>query len=426
MARGDSRKRSRSGRRGSERDRRDDRRDKSRGRDRGGGGRSRSRGRDRDRDRSRGRGGDKGRRRSRSRSKSRSRSRETKGGISASKNIPILKDKKKSGWDTPPPGMVASMDATVAPPALGDIAPQMPQLGALAPEQRDFPLPPGAPGAGAAPKVSSIQAALEAQQKMLAAKAGGMSMLGAGQPPPPPPEVAQQAVDTAITLAIAKAKALALRTSMEQDAAQAALGGPGPALGHIGGPGSCLPPGMTPVPPLFGSPVGALQGPWTGPAAGCFGGPCGGPRPMGGNLVRPRIVVPPGGMRAPVRPGMISMTQTMRPVMPIIQPGLSALSPLGSTKAGGPSIPRGPCGGPMMARGKMPAAMPVASMSAMMPKAPPFNVTDLLQATVSKGSMPKQPSPLAAPPPTGAGFGDLAGMKEVSPALAALMQGGLF
>lgn len=381
MGRGDSRARSRSRRRGQERDRRDNR-DRSRGR----GGRSRSRGRDRDRG---GRGGDRdrgggGRRRSRSRSRSRSRRGKREG-----KELAILatdEDKKKkraSGWDEPPPGVELTAPVPVAAPPLGAPAPQMP--GVQPPE--------GAPD-GAAGKTSSIQAALEAQKKMLAAKAAGM---GPGVVPPPPMhEPGFALVDPAITLAIAKAKAAALRTCMEAE--QAALTGMAPALA----------PGLVP-------PACAMTGM----------GPC--------------HMLGKAGMLPPLRPGMISMSQHIRPITQVIQPGLSALSPLGSTKLGAPpaTIVRPPL------RPIMPGSVPV-------PPRMPLTQGLLRGSTTSKASMPFG-EPGSAPagatakgamivPPAGwvppggsvaaltppGGLGNLTTMKEVSPALAQLMQGGLF
>lgn len=271
--------------------------------------------------------------------------------------------KRKSGWDEPPPGMEnTTAPVPVAAPPLGAPVPQMP-TGALPPQIL-------ADAAAAASKPSSIQAALEAQKKMLAAKAGGMPMMPSAPvvvAPPMQQALAPEPVDPAITLAIAKAKAAALKTC---------TGESGPSRGPSAG--------------AIESAKQLLQ--QSSAAVAAF------------PQIKPPTM-PKGAPVPPLRPGLLCGQTEM-------SPGAFAGKAMGF-----PSVVRPP----MRAQGAL--GMPNA-------KGLPLTASSLQGSTTSKaaaaaglaavGATAKQP----AAGPTG--LGSLAAMKEVSPALAALMQGGLF
>lgn len=257
--------------------------------------------------------------------------------------------------------------------------------------------------------MSSIQAALEAQKKMFAAKAT--------QPPPPPQ---QEFVDPAITLAIAKAKAAALMTC-SSDSGGGGGGESGPsALDNAKAllsstanfPQAVLPksslPGLQPMMGLGGGlsvprPAG-LQQPLRPP---CLSG-------LGGGFVPgvvPPLSRPCGGMMGcgPMSvPGKASLP-TPRMVGGLAQGGVR---PMGALSG---------CGFPP---GLVPPVTSKASLGSMMGPQGSFN----LGATAKLGSIGPPGlgfgglvgNSFSAPGPSLAGF---EGMKEVSPALAALMQG---
>lgn len=407
--------------------------DRSR-RDRGGHGRSRSRYRG---DRGGRGGGDRGgRRRSRSRSRSRSRRASRRavdvavagpGGEStvatagATAALAVLGEaagerrKKKSGWDEPPPGM------NTGPPAL------------LA-----LPAPGGADVAVAKP-LSSIQAALEAQKKMLAAKAAAatiqvvpppMPVSAMLRPPAPPPEV----VDPAITLAIAKAKAAALKTCTGDGAATrpSAIENARALLRQSSAAVASFPQVKLTAQLPLPKPVTPLA------------------------LLRPSITaagsMEPGSPGAQVTPRSAFLQQVLgglaaRPHLnqgaALAAPGLA--SPIASKALG--TVVRPP---PKMGA---PGASPLVKVLPLLtPTLGPASTTSKAPSPLAGwapvGATAKQ-APTTVPPPvprpllgfvnpsTNMGgrslsfqsslgsLGDLAAMKEVSPALAALMQGGL-
>lgn len=318
--------------------------------------------------------------------------------------------KRKSGWDEPPPGMAAN--ATSAPVA-------MPPLSAPVPAALALPAPVAAgiaeAAAAAAMKPSSIQAALEAQKKMLAAKAAALAITGPTgvvvpappAPPAPPPDI----VDPAITLAIAKAKAAALKTCTSDtggangpsaiDNAKALLQQSSAAVAAFPHVKTTLPNGLpkpaAPIPPLRPGLVGQSDNPSA-------------PRPA--LLQQVLNTLQSRGALAPAPAALPAPGALLPPA-----PALPALVPLSAGKGiGTASVVRPP------------ARFPVGT-----PKLLPLLTPSVPQSTTSKaapaglaaaGATAKQttPAPLALP----SGLGPLAAMKEVSPALAALMQGGLF
>lgn len=206
---------------------------------------------------------------------------------------------------------------------------------------------------------SSIQAALEAQKKMLAAKAGSM--------PAPPPEPVTH-VDPAVTLALARARAAALMTCQESSEPL----GPMQAIANARG----MLQSRLPAEPAPGA---LLLGKGWGKGASMAIG---------------------GGLLAPMGMGKV---------------GPSSLSGFGGGRPQwGGGLARPPLRGmPQLAGGMM---GPLGGKGIM-----PKLGAEQLQGSLSTKARP--PGGPAAKQQAAAGLGNLAAMKEVSPALAALMQG---
>lgn len=294
----------------------------------------------------------------------------------------------------------------------------------------------GAPG-GAAPAaggMSSIQAALEAQQKMLAAKAGGAP----GAP-----------VDPSVTLAMAKARAAALMTCADQPQGPAVV----PGLDFAGRPVPALPPlpqallphnqalnlmqppsgKAAPVPPGLIPPGGApaacpvpggmqaLMSMPKAPQAMLGAGSASALAGCGGCVGRPQWGSAVGAGSRPAFGAQGKMGCGAPPKMSNIPPGVTAL---GTAAVQGSLTSKAAANAGPPPTGKAVVAAPGISVQAgVAPTA--------LGGAVAKGavlaptSAPAPPVPKPSPVGT-ANLANLGTMKEVSPALAALMQGGLF
>jgi len=338
-----------------------------------GGGRSRgdSRRRSRDRgrrDRSRSRDRSRGRRR-KSRSSSRSRSREK------------AKKKRSSGWDEPPqPAEI------ILPPGHSTGATVDPGLAAIVPGQGingiSVAPPPDAPPAPPPPYsvpkggTSSISAALEAQAKMLAAKAEAA-------PPSNNPLIAE-------TIADAKAKAAVMTATTPKSAGTDAPAVATPAWKTVPTPefravSSRVPPGppgaarpAVPVHSIYQRSSTAATNNSVLPTT---------PKPMPSMPQANDGVRPPFGVRPPVG---------VRPPIGVRPPVAAMVSP------------------------KAPVAAPVgpAATFSVVSKASAVQAPAESFAPTNSGS-----APVESPPPVH--FGEFVSMKEVSPALAALMSGSL-
>jgi len=234
--------------------------------------------------------------------------------------------------------------------------------------------------------MSTIQAALEAQKRMLAAKAGGMP---GGITPPPDP------VDPSVTLALAKARAAALMTC--QDAPPAAPPPPDPMAAIANAKAmlqQSMQPQRLPAEPLPGT---LLLG--KAPAMQSIGGALGGGLGKGPGF---SSLSGFGGGRPPWGAAVSGMRPPMR--------GMGA-------------------GGGMGPHGMMPPVGLGNGMNPLAGKGMPKIGAEQFQGSLSSKGRPSAPPPgldvPKAPALPPANLGNLAAMKEVSPALAALMQGGL-